>query len=130
MSRKIVNVDNKPWVKTVEFSLGVISTGALLHTAGITARDPQGNIVGVGDIRVQIQQCFDNLHDVLRAAGCDWADVIKFTLYTTDMPAFVRHRDLWGTFYVDSPASTLIGVKDLIHPDMMVEIEAIAKVKT
>lgn len=125
MSREVVNV-GKPWEKTVEFSLGVKSTGRLLHTAGITARDSEGNVLGAGDIRIQTQKCFENLHDVLRAAGCDWKDVIKFTLYTTDMTAFVRHRDLWGRFFIDRPASTLIGVKDLIHPEMMVEIEAVA----
>lgn len=129
MSRTIVQV-GKPWENTVEFSLGVISEGPLLHTAGITSRDPQGRVVRAGDIRRQTQQSFENLKDVLRQAGCGWKDVVKFTLYTTDMRAFVSQRDLWGSYFEDKPASTLIGVKDLIDPEMLVEIEAVVALST
>ena len=122
--RTVVHV-GKPWEQGIEFSLGVISAGRFLHTSGITARDPEGNVIGAGDIEKQIRQCFANMHDVLKAAKCDWADVVKYTLYTTDMDAFVRHRALWGSYFADKPASTLIGVNRLIDPQMMVEIEAV-----
>ncbi len=120
----------KPWEQNVEFSLGVLAEGRFLFTAGITARNPDGKVAYVGDMRGQIQQCFDNLKDVLKSAGADWMDVVKFTLYTTDIKTFVAHRDLWGRYFEDNPASTLIGVKDLIDPDMMVEIEAIVHIAT
>jgi 2-iminobutanoate/2-iminopropanoate deaminase len=124
--KEVIRV-GKPWEQSVEFSLGVVSSGRFLHTSGITARDPEGKIVGVGDIEKQIEQCFSNLLDVLKAAKCDWGDVVKFTLYTTDMDAFVQHRPIWGSYFIDKPASTLIGVNRLIDPQMMVEIEAVVR---
>ena len=67
MTREPISV-GKPWEKTIAFALGVITEGRLLHTSGITARDPDGTLVGVGDIRAQIEQCFKNVGDVLRTA--------------------------------------------------------------
>jgi enamine deaminase RidA (YjgF/YER057c/UK114 family) len=125
MSREPLSV-GKPWEKTIAFSLGVVSSGRLLHTSGITARDPNGTLVGVGDIRSQIEQCFKNVGDVLRAAGADFDDVVKWTMYTTDIEGFNRAGDLWRSYFKDRPASTLVEVRRLVHPDMLVEIEAVA----
>jgi len=81
VSRKVIGSD-KPWVKDIAFSLGVVADGPLLFTAGITARDPEGKVVGAGDMRAQIEQCFKNIGDVLRAAGAGYGDVLKWTMYT------------------------------------------------
>lgn len=117
---------NKPWEASVPFSLGVISTGRLLHTAGITARDADGQVLGIGDMRRQVQQCFANLGDVLAAAGADWSQVIRYMLYTTDIDRFdAETRDLRWPFFVDRPASTLVEVRRLLRPEMLVEIEAV-----
>src|SRR5690606_25414725 len=75
----------KPLEDKIPFSLGVVSSGRFLHTAGITARDRDGEIVGVGDVAAQTRQCYENLGDILEAAGADWGDVIKYTTYTTDI---------------------------------------------
>jgi 2-iminobutanoate/2-iminopropanoate deaminase len=127
-AREVVTV-GKPWEKNVAFSLGVVASGPLLVTAGITARDPDGRVVGQGDIRAQIRQCFENLGDVLRKAGADYGDVVKYTMYTTDIAAFAAASDLWERYFVDRPASTLVEVSKLVNPEMMVEIEAIARVR-
>lgn len=126
MSRTVIEVD-KPWVRTIAFSLGVASDGPLLFTAGVTARDPHGKVVGVGDMRAQIEQCFLNVGDVLRAAGADYGDVLKWTMYTTDIDAYQQHRDVWHRYFVDRPASTLIEVRRFVVPEMLVEIEAVAR---
>ena len=126
MSREVIEVD-KPWVKTVAFSLGVATEGRLLFTAGITARDPDGEVVGAGDMRAQIEQCFRNVGDVLRAAGADFGDVVKWTMYTTDIEEFNRHADVYRRHFVGRPASTLLEVSRLVVPAMMVEIEAVAR---
>jgi enamine deaminase RidA (YjgF/YER057c/UK114 family) len=128
MSRDPIEV-GKPWERTIPFSLGVVTEGRLLHTAGITARDPDGALVGVGDMRAQIDQCFTNARDVLRAAGAGFEDVVKWTMYTTDIDAFSRASDLWHPHFVDRPASTLVEVRRLVHPDMLVEIEAVVILK-
>jgi len=126
MSRKVIEVD-KPWVKNIAFSLGIATEGPLLFTAGVTARDPEGHVVGVGDIRMQIEQCFRNVGDVLKGAGADFGDVIKWTMYTTDIDAFQQHRDVWTRYFIDKPASTLIEVRRFVVPEMLVEIEAVAR---
>ena len=126
MSRDVIAVD-KPWVKTIPFSLGVASDGPLLFTSGITARDAEGKLVGAGDIRAQMEQCFRNLGDVLKAAGAGLGDVLKWTMYTTDIDAFSKHADVWHRHFVDKPASTLVEVRRLVIPEMLVEIEAVAR---
>lgn len=126
MSRQVVEVD-KPWPKTIPFSLGVIAEGRLLFTAGITARDPDGAVVGAGDVRKQMEQCFANLGDVLKAAGAGWGDVVKWTMYTTDIDAFSKHAEIYRRHFVDRPASTLVEVSRLVDPQMMVEIEAVVR---
>ena len=124
MSRHVVEVD-KPWPKSIPFSLGVVAEGRLLFTAGITARDPQGEVVGAGDVRRQMEQCFANLGDVLKIAGADWGDVVKWTMYTTDIDAFSTHADVYRRHFVNRPASTLVEVSRLVDPQMLVEIEAV-----
>ncbi len=87
MSRKSLEL-GKPFEKSVPFALGVISSGRLLHTAGITARDARGDVVGEGDMRAQVTQVFANLGDILRAAGGSFDNVVKFTIFTTDLQRF------------------------------------------
>ena len=127
MSRKVIGSD-KPWVKDIAFSLGVVADGPLLFTAGITARDPEGKVVGAGDMRAQIEQCFKNIGDVLRAAGAGYGDVLKWTMYTTDIVAYGKHAEVWRSYFINKPASTLIEVSRFVVPEMMVEIEAVARV--
>lgn len=130
MSREKVDID-KPWAKTIPFSLGVVVEGRLLYTAGITARDPEGNVVGAGDIAAQTRQCFENVGDILREVGADFGDVVKWTMYTTDIDTFVAEAaDVWRSYFVDKPASTLVEVRRLQDSAMLVEIEAVVRLKS
>jgi enamine deaminase RidA (YjgF/YER057c/UK114 family) len=125
MAREALNLGKK-WEQTVFFSLGVVASGRLLYTAGITARDADGALAGKGDMRAQVAQCFANLGDVLNKAGADWGDVVKYTIYTTDIDSFDRNtRDIRTPYFVNRPASTLVEVRRLVSPDMLVEIEAV-----
>ena len=127
MSRESIHID-KPWVKKIAFAQGVTVDGKLLFSSGITARAPDGSVVGVGDIRKQIETCFSSLGDVLRAVDADFKDVVKYTMYTTDIDAFREHTDVYTAHFIDHPASTLVEVSKLAHPDMTVEIEAVARI--
>ena len=127
MSREPVHID-KPWVKKIAFAQGVTVEGKLLFSSGITSRAADGSVVGVGDIRKQIETCFANLGDVLHAVGADFKDVVKYTMYTTDIDAFREHTDVYRAHFIDHPASTLVEVSKLAHPDMTVEIEAVARI--
>ncbi len=103
--------------------------GRLLYIAGQVAWDASGTIVGKGDVRAQARQVFQNLRGVLQAAGGDLKDLMKITTYITkieDFPAVVHARS--EVFQGELPASTLIVVKSLFHPDFLIEVEGIASV--
>ena len=125
MPRKVIELD-KPWTQTVSFSLGVVGEGRIIFTSGITARDSDGEVIGKGDMRAQMEMCFQNVGDVLRAAGTDFGNVLKWTMYTTDIDEFSKNSDVYKRHFINSPASTLVEVKRLIFPEMLVEIEAVA----
>jgi enamine deaminase RidA (YjgF/YER057c/UK114 family) len=120
----------KPFEEQVPFSLGVVSSGRMLYTAGITSRDRNGDIVGEGDIRAQVRQCFSNLSDILVGAGAKFENVVKFTIFTTDIEQFAREtEDIRFPYFSGRPAATAVQVSRLIDPRMMVEIEAIVSME-
>ena len=103
--------------------------GRLLYISGQVAWDASGSIVGKGDVRAQARQTFDNLRGVLRAAGGDLPNLMKITTYITkieDFPDVAQARS--EVFQGELPASTLIVVKSLFHPDFLIEVEAVAAV--
>ncbi len=103
--------------------------GRLLYVSGQVAWDASGAIVGKGDIRAQARQTFENLRQVLRVAGGDLKDLMKITTYITkieDVPAVAEART--EVFQGELPASTLIVVKSLFHPDFLIEVEGVAAV--
>ena len=106
-----------------------IEGGRLLYVSGQVAWDASGNIVGKGDVRAQARQTFQNLRGVLQAAGGDLDSLMKITTYITkieDFPAVAEARR--ETFTGELPASTLIVVKSLFHPDFLIEVEGVAAV--
>ena len=106
-----------------------IDGGRLLYVSGQVAWDPSGQIVGKGDVGAQARQAFDNLRGVLRAAGGDLQNLMKITTYITKLehfPAVAEARS--AVFAGELPASTLIVVKALFHPDFLVEVEGVAAV--
>jgi enamine deaminase RidA (YjgF/YER057c/UK114 family) len=103
--------------------------GQLLYISGQVAWDTSGNIVGKGDARAQARQAFQNLRQVLQATGGDVKDLMKITTYITnieDFPAVAEARS--EVFQGELPASTLIVVKSLFHPDFLIEVEGVAAV--
>ncbi len=105
----------------------VSGTGTTLYLAGQLARDAEGRTVGVGDIRAQTEQVILNMQKILRAEGGDLRNLVKVTVFVTDMRHFdviseVRRRYFMG----DLPASTIVEVSKLAQPDLMIEIEGVA----
>lgn len=101
--------------------------GDLLFLSGHAALDEAGAVVGVGDFTAQAEQTFRNLQRTLEAAGSSLARVIKVTIYLTDMrhfPEIVELRGRW--FRPPWPADTIVEVRALALPELMIEIEAIA----
>jgi enamine deaminase RidA (YjgF/YER057c/UK114 family) len=98
-----------------------------IFVAGQTPRDRDGNCVGAGDMRAQIEQVGCNIRDALEAAGASLADIVKTTTYVTDMEEYFRHQDVRMKFFADAlPTSTTVQVARLSRPEFMVEIEAFA----
>ena len=101
--------------------------GDLLFISGQAAIDQTGQIVGVGDFEAQAKQTFENLDRVLRAGGSSLRNVVKVTIFLTDMTNFDRIVQLRGQWFTAPyPADTIAEVRSLYSPDAMIEIEAIA----
>jgi reactive intermediate/imine deaminase len=103
--------------------------GDLLFISGQAAYDDAGRIVGAGDFAVQAEQAMRNLDRALRAGGSSLKNVVKVTIFLTDMSHFdaiVALRERW--FVAPYPADTIVEVRSLYTQEAMIEIEAIAVV--
>ena len=99
----------------------------MLYLSGHAAISESGELVGVGDFDMQAKATFESLQRTLRAGGSDLSQVIKVTIYLTDMSHFgkiVALREKW--FTQPYPADTIVEVNSLALPELMIEIEAIA----
>ncbi len=98
--------------------------GNIVYLSGQAAIDMQGNIVGKGDFEAQAEQTFRNIDTVLEAAGSSLAKIFKVTIYLTDMsnfPKIVEARQRW--FSKPYPADTIVEVRSLALPELMIEID-------
>lgn len=104
-----------------------IAVGDWLFVSGQAALDAQGNIVGKGDFQQQAECAFANLEQVLKAGGSSLLDVVKVTLFLTDLSYFPEVIALRRRFFQPPyPADSIVEVKALALPELMFEIEAIA----
>jgi 2-iminobutanoate/2-iminopropanoate deaminase len=104
-----------------------VTGGTHVFIAGQLARDGNGNLVGRGDMRAQIEQVGKNLQQCLAAAGAKLDDLIKTTTYVTDIEEFFKHAEIRMRYFGPAlPTSTTVEVRRLSHPDFMVEVEAMA----
>jgi reactive intermediate/imine deaminase len=113
------------------YSHVTIAAGPTVYVSGQVPVTADGVLVGAGDATAQAEQVFTNLDAALRAAHRGWSDVVKLTFYLTDLadlPAVRAVRDR----YLDPdrlPASSLVKVAGLVHPDFRIEIDAVASIE-
>lgn len=101
--------------------------GKLVFLSGMLSRDANGQIIGKGDMRRQMQQVFENITTALTSVGATWADVVKRQTFTTDIDEFYKHVDLRTEMMGGAlSTSTAVQVSRLSHPDFMIEVEVIA----
>jgi 2-iminobutanoate/2-iminopropanoate deaminase len=111
------------------YSQAVIANG-LLFTAGQVALDPASMQVVEGDIIAQTEQVLRNLDAVLASAGASWSDVVKTTVFLTDMRDFARMNEVYARAMGDArPARSTVQVSGLPR-GVLVEIELIAALPT
>ncbi|MGW5369769.1 RidA family protein [Streptomyces sp. NPDC004009] len=110
------------------YSHAVAFTGPMVAVSGQVPLDAEGGIVGDRDPAAQIRQVFANLATALHAAGARLQDVVKLTVYLTDLADLDAFR-LIRDEYLDPgrpPACSLVKVAGLVHPAFRVEIDALA----
>lgn len=126
MSERINISSSAKWEDIVGYSRAV-RIGNIVEVAGTSAVDEQGNVVGIGDMYEQTRFILAKIERVLDQAGAGMADVIRTRMYVIDIgqwQAFARAHNEY--FSAARPAATAIEVRGLIHPDLMIEIEATA----
>jgi reactive intermediate/imine deaminase len=112
------------------YSHVVSFTGRMIVVSGQVPLDADGRLVGPDDPQAQTRQVFRNLSGALAAAGATLDDVVKLTVFLTNMSDLADFRTVRDEF-VDArrpPASSLVQVSGLVHPAFRVEIEALATV--
>ena len=129
MQRTAIN----PWNWSLRFGYNqaevIEGTKRQLICAGQTAVDADGNPQHANDMRGQIALSLDNLQAILGQAGMGLGNVVRLSIYTTDVDAALRHFDVLGMLFGPincAPPMTLLGVTRLAVPGLMFEIEATA----
>jgi len=106
-----------------------VQVGDLLFVSGVVPVDAERRLVGGDDVVAQARQVFANMRDVLAAAGCTFADVVKVTVFLTDVADRPLVNPVRQEVFGDTrPASTLVEVSGLVIPGAKIEVEAIAVV--
>ena len=112
------------WEPIVGYSR-VVKVGKSIYVSGTTATDPQGNLVGAGDPGAQALQTLQNIQRALESVGAKLEHVVRTRIYVTDIKRWEEVGKVHGQFFKEiRPATTMLEVKNLVNPQMLVEIEA------
>ena len=127
MAKSTLNPAGLPVPRGSYSLVAIAQPGRMVFIAGQTASDPQGNVVGIGDVRAQTHYIIEKIQRAVEAAGGTMNDLVAMNVFTTDVR---YHRDvnevrreLLGSNF---PTSTMVQVVALARPELLLEINATA----
>jgi len=113
-----------PWEKTVGYCRAV-RAGRLVYVTGCAPIEPGGAVHAPGDAHAQAVRCCEIIHESLRGVGAELADVVRTRMFVTDIARWEEFGRAHALFFgAHPPATSMVEVRALIHPDMLIEIEA------
>lgn len=125
-SRQILSPQDMEEKPDRPYALGIkVQTGQLVFVAGQTSRNEAGERVGVGNISAQTRQAMENIGKILREAGATFDDVVKVTMYLTDLgqlPAAIEAR----SEFLKQPNYVSTAMQVGLGKDVLVEIDVVA----
>jgi 2-iminobutanoate/2-iminopropanoate deaminase len=117
-----------PYEKDFGYSQAVL-IDKTLYISGSVAADQNGRLVSPGDMAGQMRAAYSNIRRTLAAHGADFEEVVKETIYTTDMDALLKASDLRFEYYDKErlPTTSWVQVQRLVDPGFLVQIEIVAE---
>ncbi|MFN9174330.1 MAG: RidA family protein [Synechocystis sp.] len=123
---KVINTSQAP-APVGPYNQAIAANG-FLFVAGQIALNPETmTIVGEGDVQAQTQQVMANMNAILKEAGCDWTNIVKTTVFLSDMNNFVVVNEIYAQYFDEAiaPARACVEVSRL-PKDVLVEIDCVA----
>ena len=123
--KKVINSNNAP--KAIGPYSQAVEDGGFIFTSGVLPVDPVTGEIYNGDVQVQTELILKNLENVLKEAGCTPKNVVKTTVYMTDLTQFAEMNDVYGAFFKESPPARVTLQVVGLPKGSAILLEAIAK---
>ena len=125
MTKKIINSSRAP--KAIGPYSQAVEDGGFIFTSSVLPIDPVTGEVFTGDIQVQTELILTNLTNILKEAGCTLKNVVKTTVFMTDLTQFAEMNAMYETFFPENPPARTTVQVSALPKGSVVQIEAIAK---